>query len=169
MGDCQSKNRISDVSEPTIEPDQTANTNPIKEPTNELIKEPVKEPVKEIKIPTNEPTKTSNKEPVHQPVNQLTMEPESEPAKEPVTKPVTEPVTETAKESFKKAKKEQTSKQNDINQNEQINIIKNKATQATATKQESGNQTDPIAELFQEKPSRQKPQYGRSFGKNIKF
>ena len=47
MGDCQSKNRISDVSEPTIEPGQTTNKNPIKEPTNELIKEPVKEPVKD--------------------------------------------------------------------------------------------------------------------------
>ena len=96
------------------------------------------------------------------------MEPVSEPAKELVKEQVTEPVIEPAKESSKKAKREQSPKQNEVNKNEQINI-KNKVTQTTATEQEIGNQTDPIAESFQEKPSRQKPQYGRSFGKNIKF
>ena len=166
MGDCQSKNRISDVSEPTLEPGQTSNTQPIKELTNESIKKSVKEPVKD-------PVKKEIQKPDHQPVKELTIEPVSEPAeesaKEPVTEPVTEPVIEPAKEASKTAKREQSPKQNDINQNEQINIIKHKATQAIATKQDSGNQTDPIAESFQEKPSRQKPQYGRSFGKNKKF
>ena len=162
MGDCQSKNRISDVSEPTLEPGQTSNTKPIKEPTNELIKESVKEPVKD-------PVKKEIKKPDHQSVKELTMEPVSEPAKESGKEPVTEPVIEPTKEASKTAKREQSPKQNDINQNEQINIIKHKATQAIATKQDSGNQTDPIAESFQEKPSRQKPQYGRSFGKNKKF
>ena len=183
MGDCQSKNKVSDVSEPTIESTKTSDKEPSKEPAknqviepskdhvNELAKQSTKEPEKE---PKNEPIQESVKQPVELPTkkptkqpervleNQSEKEPKTKTAKEPIKQPIVNPPEELILEST-----EESQKQIKVDQTEQVKNIENQSTQAAVSTRENGNQTEQVTDSFEDLPIR--PKNARSYGQNIKF